>query len=467
MTSATALPGGLAKLVPAYLARQRWYAGSGAPEQVEVDGRLLWSAAGGVPRLWWLIAGVGGERYQLLLGERPGGHPADFLHGQDAAVLGAEGPSYFYDAIVDPELALALLETVSGGSQSARRVRPISAEQSHTSLVYDDRLILKVYRRLLRGQNPDVEVTTALAQAGFAHVAAPLVHWADDGVDLAFGQQYLAGGAEGWALAVTSVRDLYGAATDATGQLRIAPGLFQLEEPPPAPSEAGGDFASEARRIGRVTAEMHRFMARIFGAGRVGAAGWTDLVSSIERRVDGAGFAAEAVPLMRRLRAVGDAGPSVRVHGDYHLGQVMRTDAGWFVLDFEGEPNRPLEERRAPASPLKDVTGMLRSFDYAARFVLAERSSEEVDRLEDMASAWVNHNRQAFLEGYLSEEGARGLLPPPGEVPAVLLAFEVDKVLYELDYERSYRPEWAFLPRAALAALLAGASQVGDAGDAG
>jgi maltokinase len=467
MTHAEGLPEGLARLIPPYLAHQRWYAGRGEPAGVALSGRLLWSAPDGMPRLWWVLVEDSGERYQLLLGERPGGQPADFLHGQDTAVLGACGASYFYDATVDAELAIALLETISGGAHKARRVRPISAEQSHTSLVYDDRLILKVYRRLLSGQNPDVEMTTALAQAGFAHVAEPLVHWAEGGIDLAFGQRYLAGGVEGWKLAVTSVRDLYGASTDATGQLQIVPGLAQLDEPPPAPAQAGGDFGAEARRIGRLTAEMHLALAEIYGAQAVTTPEWAELVSSIESRVAAAGLGGPAQPLLRRLRAVHSAGPAIRVHGDFHLGQVMRTDAGWFVLDFEGEPARSLEQRRSLASPLKDVTGMLRSFDYAARFVLAERSTEEAERLEDAAVAWVSHNRQAFLEGYLAQDGSRRLLPPPGEVPAVLMAYEVDKVLYELEYEQAYRPEWAFLPIAALGFLLGAGSPGGWAGGAG
>jgi maltokinase len=170
------LPAGLTDLLPSYLGRQRWYAGSSDadPASVQVpDAAELPVAGEGAMRLWWLLVEAEGARYQLLLGERPQGDPAEFLHGHDAAALGSVGAAYFYDATLDPELARALLAVVTGGEQHSTRVRPVTVEQSNTSLVYDDRIILKVFRRLVDGRNPDVEVTTALASAGFAQVATP------------------------------------------------------------------------------------------------------------------------------------------------------------------------------------------------------------------------------------------------------------------------------------------------------
>jgi maltokinase len=440
------LPEGLEALIPAYLASQRWFAGGSAPERVEVTrGRMLW--AGGEPtcRLWQPIVRVDGAVYQLLVGERAQGDRLDFLHGREEAVLGALDSSVFYDAALDSELARVVLEVASDGEEKATWARPVAAEQSNTSLVFDDRVILKIFRRLHAGRNPDLEVTIALAAAGFHHVAAPLVTWREDPYDLAFGQQFLAGGSEGWALALTSLRDLYNSECD-------------------SPSEAGGDFGPEAGRLGQMTAEMHLALAGAFGAAvdEVAVSAWAALVESIAARLVsvsefvGSDLGGAAAPLLARLQAIDDPGPALRVHGDYHLGQVMETDTGWFVLDFEGEPARPLGERTAKTSALKDVGSMLRSLDYAARYALTERSATEGEKLEALADAWVAHNRQAFLEGYRAVEGVEPLLPGPSSRPAVLVAYELDKALYELEYERSHRPEWVPLPLGAIHRLVDG-----------
>jgi maltokinase len=437
---------GVATLLPGYLGSQRWFGGEAEPDPATVaveSVRLLWQD--GARRLWHAIVGVGDDHYQLLLGERPLGEPAEFLHGHEEGVLGSAGSSYFYDATHDADLARILLEVASGGAETAQWVRPVPAEQSNTSLVYDDRVILKVFRRVHAGSNPDVEVTTALYRAGFGHVAAPLVAWRQEPYDLAFGQQFLAGGVEGWALALTSLRDLYNAESE-------------------FPEEAGGDFAGEAGRLGRMTAEMHLALADLFGLeppARL-APGWEALVDAIEVRLAdaseaaGRDLAAAGAPLLARLRTVDDPGPACRVHGDYHLGQVMQTDDGWYVLDFEGEPARSLSERTLRASPLKDISGMMRSFDYAARFALNGRQTSEQAELVSRAEAWEARNRQAFLEGYHAVEGVERLLPGAESLPAVLLAYELDKALYELDYERAHRPEWVSLPMHAINRLLDG-----------
>jgi maltokinase len=294
-----------------------------------------------------------------------------------------------------------------------------------------------------------VEVTTSLAAFGFENVAAPLVTWREYGYDLAFGQQFLVGGSEGWALALTSLRDLYNSSTD-------------------LPAEAGGDFAAEANRLGRMTADMHMALAGGFGiASRSDAADtWAALVDGLPARLSaaselaGTDLVAGADALLARLRGVEDPGPYFRVHGDYHLGQVMRTDTGWYVLDFEGEPIKPMAERGNVESPLKDATGMLRSFHYAARHALRERLGREQEALEGRALAWEAHNRQAFLEGYREERGIDGLMPGPEAIAAVLVAYELDKALYELDYEQAHRADWVSIPLDALERLIQG----GEAG---
>ena len=419
-------------LIPAYAAKQRWFAGHHAERVQIVDRETFRSDA---PTLDWVLADIDGSHYQLVVGGRPAGSFPEFLAGHDHSVLGEADGMLWYDAVLDSELALTLLRVFTDGGEWAERVRPIGVEQSNTSLVYDDRIIGKLFRRLHLGPNLDVEVTNALASAGFPHVAEPVATWTRHGNDLAFVQRFLAGGAEGWALALTSVRDLLGS------------------EPDTDPAEAGGDFSFEAGRLGRVTAEMHLAMAKAFGSSPGDAGAWAGgMRDSLHILEPDERAAAEGV--IARLEQVGDPGHAVRVHGDYHLGQTMRTDDGWFVLDFEGEPARPLEERQRATSPLKDVTGMLRSFDYAARSGLAERDGASA-ACEELADAWADRNRGAFLAGYLATSGVDALLPgDDGSLDAVMAAFELEKAVYELGYERAYRPGWVEIPQRAIRRLV-------------
>jgi maltokinase len=420
------------ELLPSYLGRQRWFGGQ-EPETVHV---LVsdWL----VDSLRWLVVDADGQHYQVVVGLRSADDPPEFLHGHDDEVLGSVNGCVAFDAVLDPLLARVLLEQVSPG-EDARHVRPVATEQSNSSLIYDDRLFLKLFRRIHRGPNPDVEVTTALASAGFAHVAEPVGVWRHEDMDLAVCERYLAGGAEGWALALTSLRDLYASGCE-------------------DPADAGGDFAAEARRLGQVTATMHLALAESFGTEPGDAGAWTDLVERQLARLEaGDADGVSAKSFAERLRTVQDAGRAVRVHGDYHLGQVMRTDSGWFVLDFEGEPARPLDERRLPSSAFKDVAGMLRSFHYASQVALRERDDVERPQLVAAGRAWEDHNRAAFLAGYLGTDGIDALLPhDEADRQAVLTAFELDKAVYEVLYERAHRPDWIDIPRGAIGRLLDG-----------
>jgi maltokinase len=398
-------------MTPEELAEQRWYAGSTAPKKVRVV-----AGAEVADGLEWSVIEADGTRYQLVL-DPDGG---DALREQDAA--------------------LALLRVVTDGDEKAESARLLTVEQSNSSVVYDDRLIMKLFRRLPGGANPEVEVTAALVAQGFESVAKPVAVWRrhDDGVDddLAIVQEFLAGGMEGWALALTSLRDLLGG-----------------DEAPP---DAGGDFAAVAERLGEVTARLHIALAAAFGSQPGDGAAWAGLM---ERQLERAGAEAKwrdgAAAVFRRLRQADDLGRQIRVHGDYHLGQTMRTDAGWFVLDFEGEPARPVDERTRPTSPVKDVTGMLRSFGYAAAVALSERGRPAPERCVDQAGEWEARNRDAFLAGYLSTEGIEALLPADAQALRLLLdAWELDKAIYELGYERAHRPEWASIPQGAILRLL-------------
>lgn len=417
-------------LLPEYLGRQRWFAGD-APERVEVlDQEELGDG------FHWMIVSADGARYQVLVGLRPVNEPPEFLHGNEDAVLGTLDGDLVFDAVLDASLARDLLGRVAPG-EKAEHVRPIGVEQSHTSLIYDDRLLLKIFRRLHEGPNPEIEITDALAKEGFEQVATPLATWTlRDDSHLAVVQPYLSGGAEGWALALTSLRDLYSADCD-------------------DPAECGGDFAGEAWRLGEVTALMHHAQMRAFGSRPGDPVAWAATAEAqLARLEEGDADRERAKEFVDRLRAVEDPGCAIRIHGDYHLGQVLRTDAGWFVLDFEGEPARPLEERHLFSSPLQDVAGMLRSLQYAAAVALAERGEKEDGELVRLAAAWEGRNRRSFLEGYLRADDVDALLPGVDDRPTVLAAFELDKAVYEVIYERAYRPDWADIPRAAIAKLL-------------
>ncbi len=421
--------GTIEQLLPEYLARQRWFAGD-APEEVRiVEHEEL--AEG----FRWMVVDADGAKYQVLVGFRPVFEPPEFLHGNENSVLGTVDGTLAFDAVLDTGLARSLLHRVAPG-ETVEHVRPIGVEQSHTSLIFDDRLLLKIFRRLHEGPNPEIEITDKLAATGFAHVAPPLATWTLGDSHLAVVQPYLVGGAEGWALALTSLRDLYSADCD-------------------DPAECGGDFAGEAWRLGEVTAAMHLAMAEVFGAREGDPAAWASMAEAqLASLEEDDADRARAEEFVGRLRAVQNPGSAIRVHGDYHLGQVLRTDNGWFVLDFEGEPARPLDERQLFSSPLQDVAGMMRSLQYAAAVALAERGEAEHDQLLPLASAWEGRNRRSFLEGYLRTEGVDALLPNVDDRPTVLTAFELDKAIYEVLYERSYRPDWVDIPRGAIAALL-------------
>jgi maltokinase len=345
-----------------FLAAQRWHAGDEPPASVEVRSVEQLTDA-----LSSILVETESGTYHVLDG------PDDW-----AAVLARTAP-----------------QEVAG---EPGRVRHMGVEQSNTSVVFDDRLVLKVFRRVHRGKNLEVEITDALSRAGFESVAEPLGVWEFDGYTKAVVQPFLAGGREGWELALAS-----------------------------------SAFADEAAEIGAVTAAMHTALASAFGTEAGDAEGWAAGIDSGLDRLESSEDEAAAKAIIDRLRSVTDPGPAQRVHGDYHLGQVMRTPARWYVLDFEGEPAREPAERAQPSSPMKDVTGMLRSFGYAAAIGGKE-------------PRWETECRQAFLDAY----SAQFALPEQ----AVLDAFELEKAVYELAYERSYRPQWVDVPRAAIRRLL-------------
>ncbi|MDQ4149112.1 MAG: aminoglycoside phosphotransferase [Actinomycetota bacterium] len=421
-----------------FLPRQRWFGGKDHPIQKVVPHKMQ------ILRLEWpgllrveidVFSRDLAERYQFLLGLRPAGVPSAFLDQNPDAVMRLfeteAGPAYGYDATRDRELGIELFKIVMPEAELPSRVEPIGAEQSNSSLVYDDKLIFKIFRRLSSDPNPDLEVTQALGRVGFEHVPVPVAVWKDGDIELGLIQPYLRG-VDGWAMALTSLRDLYWQGGD--------------------PAEAGGDFAAESQMLGMTVAKMHEAMAEAFGRWPGDPKGWGEAMESqLDRIAHPLLDKHRAHEVFHELESLDDPGSSIRVHGDLHLGQALRTDAGWYLLDFEGEPARPREERRQATSPLKDVAGMLRSFHYAAWSGMA---ASEL-KLVEPGQAWEERNRTAFLNGYREvARRADGLLPQSEvSLELVLKAFELDRGIYEIGYEMANRPAWVEVPLAAVASL--------------
>jgi maltokinase len=455
------------ELLHDWILRQRWFAGKGREFTVRGSQELA-RLAEGIPevsvRIVTLDYADGDadgrvEVYQLPLVTYD--HPVHYLEH----VLVEQGSGrWTYDALHDKKVTGLWLRHIHDGDavgDLAFHREPggpdfpvdqpsivIGVEQSNTSLVYGDVAILKIYRRLYQGTNPDIEMHSALFQAGSKHIATPL-GWIDgrwlhptasaqgqpESGSLGMLQVYLRTASEGWHLAKTSVRDLF-----AEGDLH--------------PDEVGGDFAGEAYRLGQATAEVHRDLAAMLPTDQLGPKQLAELGAAMNARLQSAvAIVPELAPYVAPLREVfaevatiQHQVPAQRVHGDYHLGQVMRTEAGWVVLDFEGEPSKPLSERRALASPLRDVAAMLRSIDYAAQHLLADYPGDA--QLAFRAIEWAERNREAFCDGYSAAAG-----DDPRKYHALLRAYEIDKAVYEVIYERRNRPSWLRIPLSAIERL--------------
>jgi maltokinase len=447
----------LTELVAAWLPTQRWFAGKG--REAELSLTELAELPGDPPVTIWAVRAAYAdgepELYQLPLVART--QPAEQLEHVLVGTLETEhGRRWVYDALHDkdvtPEwLAGIRADSVEGSVRFVRYAESpddipvdqpslvLTGEQSNTSMVFGDVAIMKVFRRLHPGINPDIEVQAALSKLGARHIPRLLgAAEADlDGVpsSLAMLNEFMTTATDGWELAKTSVRDL-------------------MAEADLHADEAGGDFAGEAERLGEAVAEVHADLATAFGTREASA-------DELRERADGMhARLARAVQVVPELADVAGALGAVydevrrleesvtvqRIHGDLHLGQALRTVTRWVLIDFEGEPMAAMESRREFDSPLRDVAGMLRSFEYAGHHRVIETGFD--GQLNYRAGEWSTRNRDAFLTGYANASGG-----DPRRHAVLLRAFEADKAVYEAVYEARNRPNWLPIPLASLARL--------------
>jgi maltokinase len=471
-----ALEEGLASWLP----RQRWYGGGQAIRTVHCD--ELSPIADGSPDVALCIATVEHEdatreTYNVPVAlSSPGGlRPSD-----PAAIIHEDDETLIFDALADARSAAPLWRILANGTgvelragrlsaggggldASTSDIAPLAREQSNTSLVVGGQHLLKVMRKIAFEPSVELEMTRALDEAGFDHLAPPQawLHYVREdqphGALLAIAQPFLHNGTEGWTLALTSLRDLY---ADAEEHI---PG--DAAERTQAVEDAGGSFTAEAARLGDITARMHLALAQASGADLAAApitaallTEWADeMLTELDALIGAGTDALRELPVHREalearinaIRTLQEPGLAIRIHGDYHLGQVLRTDSGWTVLDFEGEPRRPVEHRRRRHSPLRDVAGMLRSFDYAASVALLERLTPTDPAWAHVRAhglSWAVANREAFWAAYVERTAGTALLPDPGAALTLRRAFEIQKAVYEVGYEMAHRPSWVPVP---------------------
>jgi len=487
----------------AFLGRRRWFAkAEGAAQSARISGLvpLPWGdGALGVARVAVTVRGHEHE-YQVPIAAR---HvPPSNLDAQSriASVTLDNHELAIFDAVDDPDFQRGFARALSVGAVAEgdaglrwvveptgnhgpmipadAEIRVASGEQSNTSIVFARTAILKLFRRLQPGIHPEAELCGFLTmRARFANTPSVLatVRFEERVAGAApqhtvagLVQEYLPGSTDAWGYAVERGAAYFTAARDA---------------------EPANEFMLDAKALGGLTRQMHdaltfdesdpvfapqpataddldRWAHRAQQAIREGL---TLLESQLAAKALSSGRVAEAKILVERrdnyldwvnelADSLGDdLGALIRVHGDYHLGQVLRTATGHFmVIDFEGEPTRPLEERREKASPLKDVAGMLRSFAYAAAALgMTIEKSADMGTRELRIGRWERDARNAFLDGYLHDDSPRRLLPRALDHADKLIAlFETEKVFYELAYELNHRRDWAWIPMRGISKLL-------------
>ena len=479
-----------------------------------------------LPRQRWFAAKDKAIRKVSLtpLGEMPGPHalavldvtlddeveryflPLSAIWGDDAVALGAPMLAYtiaklrrgprvgaLADGARDPALARGMLdalradmrlptrggEVVFRGSEALRAieepedVRAIPGEQSNASIVFGDAVVMKIYRRLREGVQPEIEVARFLTETGFEHTPAllgsvELAPSEGEPTSLASAFAFVRNQGDAWAyLTDALVRDLdevalsgeeaeFAFGLDLGGLLgRRTAGLHralatQTDDPAFAPEPmTEADVAALAQEVAgeldRMLADLERASSHLPPSASEAARAVLDRGGELSARIE-------------TLKGSAPSGMRTRIHGDYHLGQVLVVQNDVSIIDFEGEPRRSMEERRAKFPALRDVAGMLRSLDYAAHAALRDRAPAAVEdeRVTARAEAWRRRARAQFLDGYREEIAGSPAHPEPAFAEALLDLFLIQKAAYEVGYEMAFRPEWVGIPLAGLLAILDG-----------
>ena len=509
----------LQQLLPNYLEQQRWFGSKSRKIRAAVVGASMTLAEGE-----YIIALIdvtyddgSAERYQLPLAIAAGDSAEALRKSSPKAILATLGDasngSVLYDATADDGFRQALFGIFTASTKDSATIlathspafnpasltgtesRVGSAEQSNTSLLFGQEAILKLFRRLQPNENPDVEISRFLTDvAHFDRIPAYLgeLHH-NDGTTLASLQAFAANEGDGWSWFSEELLRFYESVANSPQPASYGkPASFLAEAEVPQDAQEHAGFSLEAAALlGTRTAQMHLALATptedtAFAAEPTSSKDLTRDAARIREQIEhtlgalkrnlatipddlvdrAALLLSQRSELLQRPRALSTDTPAafgqrIRIHGDYHLGQLLHAKSDFLIVDFEGEPARPFEERRQKQSPLKDVAGMLRSFSYASRSTFdryVQRRPEQTAALTGWASLWENAVSTRFLLAYreaVQEAGPRGasLLPKAPQAETLLHAFLLEKSLYELLYELNNRPDWVHIPLSGLLAL--------------
>ncbi len=518
-------------ILPAYLARQRWF--SGKAKEITSCTMIDWCKLGASFYITFLqLHYDSGEQEDYVL-------PLKIVQGQPARTIATEipdsvlafvnnrkGEGILYDALMDrasydifstaigdgrqyksakggtiKALPTKIHDELISSADSCRSVRKLGAEQSNTSIILGDAFVLKFYRKLEKGLNPDVEISLFLTEKNRFNAMARVVgtmHYQDaSGQDATMGmlQEFIANEGDGWSYSLSALHDYFTqvesrlAKGDSAPVMEIPLPDALSQDPPPAFVAMTGDYFQSMRVLGRRTAEFHLALAEekknIAFKPETSTVGFTEqLVEAVIRQIQDvlpvlAGKTAQlpievrknaervlngAPELLERageMTGMGEKlGQLIRHHGDYHLGQILRTRENDFILlDFEGEPLRPLAERRRKGSAIKDLAGMLRSFHYAAETALATAAAAageggSKEKLKPWSRAWYEWMSSAFIRAYLETAAGAAFLPSAADMATVLDIYLLEKAFYELKYEMNNRPEWLHIPLAGIVEIL-------------
>lgn len=424
----------LTALLPPFLAAQRWF---GSIQDPQLRIRRINTLHDGWPTLLWVLVEVTSSRqpdvrmnYQVPIGARPDSPD----HLPESAFIGQlntpTGQAFLFDALADDEVACLFGEFVAPDLEFST-VRSLGDAKANSSLVFDERYILKVFRRVRSGTNLDVEMTEELGRVGFGGVPVPVKVWRQDGADLAVLRRFEKSRGDGRQLALASLRE-----------------LFNRRQPP---RDCKLDFAQDAHLMGENVARFHVASAHAFGVQESsGDTLASDMLAQLHRVRNPAIDHDRIANMYQRLRVADDLGSAIRIHGDLTLDTVLRLQRDWMVRDFDGEIGRPLAERRRHVSPLRDIAGMTRSLQHAANFALSDFQGLDMldsldgeegfavafqpdSELDILAESWVVRNINAFLSGYAEVDEAHRLLPNTrASRDALLHFFELDKAVYEV-----------------------------------